>query len=146
MFLHAVSPRLRYIGWPGPSSHLAVLGSGQLAQVFRKDFDKSHVPKFVTYFEAPITERAYRQSSSAPLPRTDYEQSQQSFNPSAFPHHEQSSSVEPEGLSPAAEIKSPISELAQFDATLLFDPSPSTSGHSIPLSQQEGYIVSHLPN
>jgi hypothetical protein len=32
-----------------------------------KDFDKSHVPEFVARFEAPITERAYRRLSSAPL-------------------------------------------------------------------------------
>ena len=47
-----------------------------------KDFDKSHVPEFITRFEAPITERAYRRSSSAPLPDTDYEQMKQSFKPS----------------------------------------------------------------
>ena len=110
-----------------------------------KDFDKSHVPEFVTRFEAPITERAYRRSSSAPLPDTDYEQSKQSFKPSALHHRKRSSSVEPEGLSPAAEIKLPTSGLAQFDTALTFDSSPSTPGHSTPFPQPEGFIVSHPP-
>lgn len=109
-----------------------------------KDFDKSHVPEFITRFEAPITERAYRRSSSAPLPDTDYEQLKQSFKPSALPHRKRSSSVEPEGPSSAAEIKLPSSGLAQFDGTLTFDSSPSTPGHSTPFPQRDGYIVSPL--
>ena len=107
-----------------------------------KDFDKSHVPEFVTRFEAPITERAYRRSSSAPLPDTDYEQLKQSFKPSALPHRKRSSSVEPEGQPTPVEIKLPTSGLAQFDATLTFDSSPSTPGNSTPFLQREGYIVS----
>ena len=107
-----------------------------------KDFDKSHVPEFITRFEAPITERAYRRSSSAPLPDTDYEQLKQSFKPSVLPQRKRSSSVEPEGPSSAAEIKLPTSGLAQFDGTLTFDSSPSTPGHSTPFPQRDGYIVS----
>ena len=106
-----------------------------------KDFDKSHVPEFITRFEAPITERAYRRSSSAPLPDTDHEQSKQSFKPSALAHRKRSSSVEPEGSS-TAEIKLPTSGLAQFDTALTFDSSPSTPGHSTPQPPREGYIVS----
>jgi len=106
-----------------------------------KDFDKSHVPEFVTRFEVPITERAYRRSSSAPLPDTDYEQSKQSFKPSVLPHRKRSSSVEPEVLSATAEIKLPTSGLAQFDTALTFDSSPSTPGYSTPFLQREGYIV-----
>jgi len=105
-----------------------------------KDFDKSHIPEFVTRFEVPMTERAYRRSSSAPLPDTDYEQSKQSFKPSALPHRKRSSSVEPEDLSTAAEIKLPTSGLAQFDGTPSFDSSHSTPGDGTPLPQREGYI------
>ena len=39
-----------------------------------KDFDKSHVPGLVTYFEEPITKCAYYWSSSAPLLDMDYKQ------------------------------------------------------------------------
>ncbi|KAF9787747.1 hypothetical protein BJ322DRAFT_1105794 [Thelephora terrestris] len=105
-----------------------------------KDFDKSHVPEFVARFEVPITERAYRRSSSAPLPDTDYEQSKQSFKPSALPQRKRSSSVEPEDLSSAVEIKLPTSGLAQFDSVPCFDSSPSTPGHSTPTPQRDGYI------
>ncbi|KAF7327833.1 Phosphoacetylglucosamine mutase [Mycena kentingensis (nom. inval.)] len=34
-------------------------------------FDRVHVPKIVTRFEAPITARAYRRSSSVPAPNSD---------------------------------------------------------------------------
>jgi hypothetical protein len=33
-----------------------------------QEFDRTHVPEVVTRFEAPITARAYRRSSSAPVP------------------------------------------------------------------------------
>lgn len=36
-----------------------------------QEFDKHHVPEIVTRFEAPITARAYRRSSSAPIPDTE---------------------------------------------------------------------------
>ena len=102
-----------------------------------EDFDKSHVPEFVTRFEVPITERAYRRSSSAPLPDTGYEQLKQLFKPSALPHHKQSSGVKPEGLSSAAELKLPTFGLAQSDAALTFKLSPSTPCHSTPFPQRE---------
>ncbi|KAF7330478.1 Phosphoacetylglucosamine mutase [Mycena venus] len=36
-----------------------------------QEFDKHHVPEIVTRFEAPITARAYRRSSSVPAPNSD---------------------------------------------------------------------------
>ncbi|KAJ6610461.1 hypothetical protein B0H10DRAFT_1953819 [Mycena sp. CBHHK59/15] len=36
-----------------------------------QEFDKHHVPEIVTRFEAPITARAYRRSSSVPVPNTE---------------------------------------------------------------------------
>ncbi|KAJ7903654.1 hypothetical protein B0H14DRAFT_3421844 [Mycena olivaceomarginata] len=36
-----------------------------------QEFDRHHVPEIVTRFEAPITARAYRRSSSVPTPNTD---------------------------------------------------------------------------
>ncbi|KAF8206579.1 hypothetical protein K438DRAFT_1817465 [Mycena galopus ATCC 62051] len=36
-----------------------------------QEFDKHHVPEIVTRFEAPITARAYRRSSSVPTPNSD---------------------------------------------------------------------------
>jgi hypothetical protein len=107
-----------------------------------KDFDKSHVPEFVTRFEAPITERAYRRSSSAPLPDTDYEQSKQSFKPSVLPHPQAVFERRAGGPSPAAEIKLPTSGLAQFDGYTHVRFVAFYPGHSTPFPQREGYIVS----
>ncbi|KAJ6494720.1 hypothetical protein C8R47DRAFT_1213405 [Mycena vitilis] len=36
-----------------------------------QEFDKHHIPEIVTRFEAPMTERAYRRSSSVPAPSSD---------------------------------------------------------------------------
>ncbi|KAK7033024.1 Phosphoacetylglucosamine mutase [Favolaschia claudopus] len=36
-----------------------------------QEFDKHHVPEIVTRFEAPITARTYRRSSSVPVPSSD---------------------------------------------------------------------------
>ena len=37
-----------------------------------QEFDRNHVPEVVTRFEAPITARHYRRSSSAPAPDTEH--------------------------------------------------------------------------
>ncbi|KAI0667244.1 hypothetical protein C8Q78DRAFT_982668 [Trametes maxima] len=37
-----------------------------------QEFDRHHVPEIVTRFEAPITARHYRRSSSAPVPETEH--------------------------------------------------------------------------
>jgi hypothetical protein len=44
-----------------------------------QEFDKHHVPEIVTRFEAPITARTYRRSSSAPIPDTETARAQKSF-------------------------------------------------------------------
>ena len=44
-----------------------------------QEFDKHHVPEIVTRFEAPITARTYRRSSSAPIPDTENSLATQSF-------------------------------------------------------------------
>lgn len=36
-----------------------------------QEFDKHHIPEIVTRFEAPLTARMYRRSSSAPIPEVD---------------------------------------------------------------------------
>ena len=52
---------------------------GQELDAAIQEFDKHHVPQIVTRFEAPITARAYRRSSSAPIPDTENSRSGQSF-------------------------------------------------------------------
>ena len=44
-----------------------------------QEFDKHHVPEIVTRFEAPITARTFRRSSSAPIPDTENSRASQSF-------------------------------------------------------------------
>ncbi|KAF8990773.1 hypothetical protein BDQ17DRAFT_1371560 [Cyathus striatus] len=44
-----------------------------------QEFDKTHVPTIVARFEAPITARSYRRSSSAPVPDTKHSRANQSF-------------------------------------------------------------------
>ncbi|KAF8808759.1 hypothetical protein BYT27DRAFT_7210586 [Phlegmacium glaucopus] len=52
---------------------------GQELDAAIQEFDKHHVPEIVTRFEAPITARAYRRSSSAPIPDTENSRANQSF-------------------------------------------------------------------
>ena len=44
---------------------------GQDLDMAIQEFDKHHVPEVVTRFEAPITARSFRRSSSAPVPDDD---------------------------------------------------------------------------
>ncbi|KAJ7227060.1 hypothetical protein GGX14DRAFT_510556 [Mycena pura] len=48
------------------------------------EFDKHHVPQIVTRFEAPITARAYRRSSSVPAPNSDDARGFLSSTPASF--------------------------------------------------------------
>lgn len=52
---------------------------GQELDAAIQEFDKHHIPEIVTRFEAPITARAYRRSSSAPIPDTENSRASQSF-------------------------------------------------------------------
>lgn len=52
---------------------------GQALENAIQEFDKHHVPEIVTRFEAPITARSYRRSSSAPIPDTENARAQKSF-------------------------------------------------------------------
>ncbi|TFK46522.1 hypothetical protein OE88DRAFT_1667529 [Heliocybe sulcata] len=48
-----------------------------------REFDRHHVPEIVTRFEAPLTARAYRRSSSAPAPDTAYSKAPDFLVPSS---------------------------------------------------------------
>ncbi|TFK21245.1 hypothetical protein FA15DRAFT_85434 [Coprinopsis marcescibilis] len=54
---------------------------GEELQAEIAEFDKHHVPQIVTRFEAPITERTFRRSSSAPIEDTELKVVNQSFFP-----------------------------------------------------------------
>jgi len=69
------------------------------------EFDKHHVPEIVTRFEAPITERAFRRSSSAPIPDTERSKKGQSFlqHVASSPRKPRSSSTRPSRCSTPAD-------------------------------------------
>ncbi|EPQ51724.1 hypothetical protein GLOTRDRAFT_140738 [Gloeophyllum trabeum ATCC 11539] len=48
-----------------------------------REFDQHHVPQIITRFEAPLTARAYRRSSSAPAPDTDHSKQSDFLVPSS---------------------------------------------------------------
>ncbi|KAI0783717.1 hypothetical protein C8Q75DRAFT_414681 [Abortiporus biennis] len=88
------------------------------------EFDKTHVPKIVTRFEAPITARSYRRSSSAPVPDTEH--SKPTFLPSPIKSHKpRSSSSEPDSSS-------------RLDATLDYS-TPSSSSSQCDLDTASEY-------
>ncbi|KAG6852514.1 hypothetical protein C0991_011281 [Blastosporella zonata] len=74
---HKGSPEKRKVREVGPKDHkrcakiaeLLVNGKkGQELDEAVQEFDKHHVPEVVTRFEAPLTARMYRRSSSVPAP------------------------------------------------------------------------------
>lgn len=70
-----------------------------------QEFDKYHVPEIVTRFEAPITARAYRRSSSAPIPETENARTGQIFvQSSPKPNKLRASSTRPTRCSSPAEV------------------------------------------
>ncbi|EIW78136.1 hypothetical protein CONPUDRAFT_107865 [Coniophora puteana RWD-64-598 SS2] len=98
------------------------------------EFDKHHIREVVTRFEAPITARAYRRSSSAPV---DDAQSKLPFLSSAPSHHrKRSSSTQPQLLQQLSPVPSSLPEHpvpVPSPASLDFygeSPSPSASSHS----------------
>lgn len=44
-----------------------------------QEFDRHHVPEYVTRFEAPVTACTYSRSSSAPVPETDLKRESEAF-------------------------------------------------------------------
>lgn len=61
-------------------AQLLVAGKkGQDLEEAVQQFDKTHIPEVVTRFEAPITERTYRRSSSAPVVDTENSRAESSF-------------------------------------------------------------------
>ena len=98
-----------------------------------QEFDKSHVPEVVTRFEAPITARHYRRSSSAPVPDTEHshppsvKQEEEVSTPSMRKAKARSSSSQPEASrsSPAFECPTP-SPPSEADTESDFYSSPSS--------------------
>ncbi|KII89771.1 hypothetical protein PLICRDRAFT_39935 [Plicaturopsis crispa FD-325 SS-3] len=56
---------------------------GQELDAAIQEFDRHHVPEVVTRFEAPLTARMYRRSSSAPVAETEHEKESSAFLPAA---------------------------------------------------------------
>ncbi|EJF56787.1 hypothetical protein DICSQDRAFT_93113 [Dichomitus squalens LYAD-421 SS1] len=98
-----------------------------------QEFDKNHVPEVVTRFEAPITARHYRRSSSAPAPDTEHshppsvKQEEEASPPSTRKAKARSSSSQPEASrsSPAYECSTP-SPPSEADTESDFYSSPSS--------------------
>ncbi|PIL23195.1 transcription factor [Ganoderma sinense ZZ0214-1] len=101
-----------------------------------QEFDKHHVPEVVTRFEAPITARHYRRSSSAPAPDSEHtpflKQEEQTPSPSSSkpkPLKVRSSSSQPDATrsSPMYECPtpSPPSE-ADTESDYYSSPAPSS--------------------
>ena len=99
-----------------------------------QEFDKHHVPEVVTRFEAPITARHYRRSSSAPVPDTEHapflKQEEQAPSPStskpkALKVRSSSSQPDTTRSSPAYECPTP-SPPSEADTESDYYSSPSS--------------------
>jgi len=104
---------------------------GQELDAAIQEFDRHHVPEIVTRFEAPLTARMYRRSSSAPIPDAP---SRQSFLPSTPVTHSRrmrASSSQPTRQS--SPVPSQTQEQTATDADGFYATSPfTTSTYSFP--------------
>lgn len=117
---------------------------GQELDVAIQEFDKHHVLEVVTRFEAPLTARMYRRSSSAPIPETEH--SNPPFVPSSPSPSRKvraSSSQPTRQPTPAPLIQE--EQPTQADHATLYPPStPSLEPYSFP-STPDPSFVSLLP-
>jgi len=100
---------------------------GQELDAAIQEFDRHHVPEIVTRFEAPLTARMYRRSSSAPIPDTPFLPS----TPAAPSRRKRASSSQPtRNPSPAPP---PVQVHTPVDANDFYATSPfTTSTYSFP--------------
>ncbi|TFK35313.1 hypothetical protein BDQ12DRAFT_726063 [Crucibulum laeve] len=109
-----------------------------------QEFDKHHVPEVVTRFEAPITARAYRRSSSAPVQDTESMKAGQGFFSVITTTNEQRKKVRasssrptrcstPTSVAPSTfegEASAPIDHVAPLPSPLKIDPAFDFSAFS----------------
>ncbi|KAI0628630.1 hypothetical protein C8Q77DRAFT_1220797 [Trametes polyzona] len=108
----------------------------ELDQAIR-EFDRNHVPEIVTRFEAPITARHYRRSSSAPAPGSEPNANFLSSQPSTPSKRKakRSSSSQPEApRSPSEECATPSPPPSEPETTMESDwcSSPMSESPYIP--------------
>lgn len=100
---------------------------GQELDLAVQEFDRHHVPEVVTRFEAPLTARMYRRSSSAPIPDTGHSQANSrsvrasSSQPTRHPSPSPSPSTWSQPHSPSVDAEVDVF----YDAA--FSPSTSSS-------------------
>lgn len=105
---------------------------GQELDAAVQEFDRHHVPEVVTRFEAPITARMYRRSSSAPVPDTEHSKEAESFVQSKMPSRIRASSSQPvQRPSPSPIPPSPSID-AEADAFYDAAFSPTVDSYSFP--------------
>jgi len=77
-----------------------------------QEFDRTHVPEVVTRFEAPLTARMYRRSSSAPVPDAEEKQAFLQSSPSPRSQRIRAASTQPtRNVTPSpspAELSTPV--------------------------------------
>ena len=120
---------------------------GQELEDAIQEFDRTHVPEVITRFEAPITARAYRRSSSAPI---DNLETKQPFLSSSLPSPSLSSALRRSRSTSSQPSLQSTRKSQADDLTLGFDSLPSesssspfiSSGYSFPTKPQPS-MVSH---
>ena len=101
-----------------------------------QEFDKHHVPEIVTRFEAPITARAYRRSSSAPIPDIESSRVGQTFLQHVTPAPERKPRAASTRCStPASMVPTTPSSVA----------SPVIEAQALPLKQEASFVRRHMP-
>lgn len=101
------------------------------------EFDKTHQPVIETRFEAPITARHYRRSSSAPVPDTDHVQAKGKFLQSSS----RSNSKKPRAMSSLPDALAKAEPQSPSPADFFSEDSPHTSPFPASFSEPDPSFV-----
>ncbi|KAF9522448.1 hypothetical protein CPB83DRAFT_899630 [Crepidotus variabilis] len=103
-----------------------------------QQFDKTHVPEVVTRFEAPITARSYRRSSSAPVVDTENARSEKSFFQTVMDTPKRTyraSSTRPTRCSTPASVQDDSSSYSSPSSS----PSPVVEAQTLSLKEEASF-------
>jgi len=117
---------------------------GQELDAAIQEFDKHHVPEVITRFEAPLTARMYRRSSSAPVPDTEHSQPRPFLpsTPSTSSRKPRASSSRPTRYPTPTPSPSPPYQQPHTPAEseVYYPASPSYDSYSFPSKQESPFV------
>jgi hypothetical protein len=116
---------------------------GQELDAAIQEFDRHHVPEVITRFEAPLTARMYRRSSSVPVPEPQQRQPFLPSSPSAPSRRVRASSSQPTRHSSPAlcerKEKDIQHSIVETQPSIMYASQPSSPAFSFPSKPDQSF-------